>query len=120
MILGSGLNIEEDNFSLFRVKPRDVIKGTVCGSNRRDRALQAVAPLVDDTDKRFDEEKKVVVQGENVKEEKRVVVQEETKMEEEEKVVVDEEKKVEEVIIATAEPVTLTTTITEKVGAILL
>ena len=52
-----GLNPEEVNFSLYRVKPRDIIKGTVCGSVRRkNRSLvgSAIANESSDFDIRFD------------------------------------------------------------------
>lgn len=87
IILEKGLNEDEVNFSLYRVKPKDVIKGTVCApSSRRDRAMKAVGPLQDDTDERFDE---VVVK----KEEEGVV-----KVEEEEKKMIVEEIVVEPVV----------------------
>lgn len=49
-----GLDVSAVNFSLFRVKPRDVVVGTVCAGNtgRRSRSK------ADDQDDRFDGEKK--------------------------------------------------------------
>lgn len=60
IFMEKGLDTSEVNFSLYRIKPRDVIKGTVCGSHRRDRTL---AVSVDDMDKRFDVEVKKVEDG---------------------------------------------------------
>lgn len=93
-----GLNPSEVNFSLFRVKPRDVIKGTVCAGGRRDRALGAASDP-STTDKRFDGE----VEEEEKKAEEIVTPKEETVATEPvtESVVQDvvvEEKKMENVV----------------------
>lgn len=90
MLLTNGLDVAEDNFSLYRMKPKEVIKGTVCDNNkRRDRALEE--EVVDDSDKRFDAEKTKDVEEKKLAEEKKV----EVKLAEEKKVEVklEEEKK---------------------------
>lgn len=52
----NGVNVDEDNFSLYRLKVKDIIKGTACANKRRSRMLEQVSPLVESQDKRFDSE----------------------------------------------------------------
>lgn len=99
MLLTNGLDVAEENFSLYRMKPKEVIKGTVCDNNkRRDRALEE--EVVDDSDKRFDAEKTKDVEEKKVEvkfaEEKKVEVKlEEEKKKLEVEVKLEEEKVVE-------------------------
>lgn len=83
MLLTNGMDVTEDNFGLFRMKPREIIKGTVCENKRRDRAVKDLAVVVDDSDTRFD--------GDSTKKEeasdKKVEVKVEMKVEEQKKVV---------------------------------
>lgn len=53
-----GMSQTEFNFNIFRIKPREVIKGTICAAparQRRNRALDIeTKPTMTDVDKRFD------------------------------------------------------------------